>query len=148
MLFFGVFFARIRTEITFKRFAYPEKKLRAATFPFDRRWFQCCLQFTMPKLKHTIDLSKASTRRSTEYHVDDDSKIYNHSECDAAARASKTSTEKETKRQPQRRTAARIRCVDCHCGGGCFHWSNAKYINPSREIIRRIRPQQCDFLSL
>ena len=25
-----------------------------------------------------------------------------------------------------------------------FHWSNAKYINPSRETIPLIRPHQCD----
>ena len=25
-----------------------------------------------------------------------------------------------------------------------FHWSNAKYINPSRETILLLRPHQCD----
>ena len=25
-----------------------------------------------------------------------------------------------------------------------FHWSNAKYMNPSRETIPLIRPHQCD----
>ena len=46
-------------------------------------------------------------------HVDDDSVVDNHSEGDAAARAS--TTEKETKCQPERRTAGRVMCV---VGGG------------------------------
>ena len=53
--------------------------------------------------------------RRTVSHVDDDSVVNNHSEGDAAARAS--TTEKETKCQPERRTAGRV-TVRCVMGGG------------------------------
>ena len=55
--------------------------------------------------------------RGTVSHVDDDSVINNHSEGDAAARTS--TTEKETKCQPERRTAGRVtvRCVVVGGGG-------------------------------
>ena len=69
--------------------------------------------------QYTLDLRVNSIRdtgtRRTVSHVDDDSVVNNHSEGDAAARAS-TTTEKETKYQPERRTAGRV-TVNQVCGG-------------------------------
>ena len=68
--------------------------------------------------------------RRTVSHVDDDSVVNNHSEGDAAAHAS--TTENETKCQPERRTARRVtvRCVVV-VGGGGLSPSFPNYSQPS-----------------
>ena len=82
----------LRAELTFNNDLRTPKKITRS------RWTEggaSCLQFKMSKLKRKSICQRhvkgevPGTRR-TVYHVDDDSVVDNHSEGDAAARASTT----------------------------------------------------------
>ena len=110
---------RLRAELTFNNDLRTPKKITRSDVPDGPKvapavYSSKCQNW---RLKRKSVKGEWPGTRRTVSHVDDDSEVDNHSEGDAAARSSKTPTEKETKCQPERRTAGRVR-TGVWWGGG------------------------------